>query len=205
MTGALERLMVDDFQAAMRPLQTYDNKTLHELVDNDAKVEELLKSVELSTRNTMVNQNESTMAQNRSLAEYNLSMEPTLEAGKNNLKLLMQQLEEVRCSVQRKEELLRDSNSSLSTETALALLQTSAAESEEESEKIAELFYKKEMDTDEFLEKFLETRRRMHLRKVKAEKMVELVNESRVKSSQNHRRPAPLPPYPVTDWNRFSN
>lgn len=198
---------VDDLQAAMRPLTGYDNRALREMVEDDTKVEEFVKTIDLTTRKTMVGQNEMIMAQNRSLAEYNLSLEPVLEGGKTNLKQLMRQIEEVRTSVMHKEEKLRSNSSSVTAETALALLQTSAAESEEDSEKLADLFYQKEMDVEEFLDKFQDTRKRMHLRRVKAEKMVELVSQkgSRPVSAGNHRRAAPPPPYPVGPNSFFNN
>lgn len=64
----------------------------------------------------------------------------------------------------------------MSSETALALLQTAAAEMEEESEKIASKFLEGSFDVDEFLQQFAETRKIMHLRKVKADKMSELIS-----------------------------
>lgn len=64
----------------------------------------------------------------------------------------------------------------MSADTALALLQAAAAEMEEESEKIAQDFLSGDLDIEDFLTRFAEFRKIMHLRKVKAEKMSELVN-----------------------------
>lgn len=65
----------------------------------------------------------------------------------------------------------------MSTETALALLQTAAAEMEEESDKIASKFLDGSLDIEDFLQQFTETRKLMHLRKVKADKMSELITQ----------------------------
>lgn len=63
----------------------------------------------------------------------------------------------------------------MTTETALALLQAAAAEMEEESEKIAMEFLDNTLDIEEFLQKFTDSRKIMHLRKVKADKLSELI------------------------------
>lgn len=74
-------------------------------------------------------------------------------------------------------------------ETALALLQTKAAESEENSEKASTKFQEKEITIDEFLDKFQSTRKEMHLRKLKIEKMIELMRQQ----PMNNRNGAPYP------------
>lgn len=58
----------------------------------------------------------------------------------------------------------------------MALLQTAASESEEQSEKMANRFLDGEMELDEFLDQFLMMRKLMHLRLVKAEKMSKLIS-----------------------------
>jgi ESCRT-I complex subunit VPS37 len=60
-------------------------------------------------------------------------------------------------------------------ESVLARLQASSAESEEKSEKIVEDFLESSLSTDEFLEQFKASRMEMHLRKLKVEKMQELL------------------------------
>lgn len=67
----------------------------------------------------------------------------------------------------------------MNQDTALALLQTAAAESEEESESIVKQLMDKELQIDAFLDKFMSSRKTMHLRKLKADKMVELVRQNK--------------------------
>ncbi len=62
----------------------------------------------------------------------------------------------------------------------MALLQTAAAESEEASEQIVKQFLDKELPIDGFLEQFMVSRKTMHLRKLKAEKMNELIRKGNV-------------------------
>lgn len=64
-------------------------------------------------------------------------------------------------------------------DTALALLQTAAAEAEETSECIVKQLMDKELLIDAFLETFLQSRKTMHLRKLKADKMAELVKRNK--------------------------
>ena len=73
-----------------------------------------------------------------------------------------------------------ESKSSAGTEdTALAVLQTRAAESEEESENLVKQLLEKELNVEQFLEKFMQSRKIMHTRKFKSEKMVELIRQSK--------------------------
>lgn len=68
-------------------------------------------------------------------------------------------------------------------DTTLALLQAAAAESEEASEKLSTDFLENSLSVEEFIQQFLKDRKMMHLRKLKAEKMVELLRQPRRMSS----------------------
>lgn len=57
----------------------------------------------------------------------------------------------------------------------LDILKASSAESEEKSDQIAENFLDKGLTIDEFLEQFKSTRTEMHLRKLKVDKMQDLL------------------------------
>lgn len=72
-------------------------------------------------------------------------------------------------------------NGNKTPDTALALLQTAAAECEERSEEMATKFQNKELTIDEYLEQFMMERKLMHVRKLKIEKMIEIMR----KRSQN--------------------
>lgn len=65
----------------------------------------------------------------------------------------------------------------MNPESMLDILKASAAESEEKSDQIAEDFLASSIAIDEFLEQFKSSRIEMHLRKLKADKMQELLRQ----------------------------
>lgn len=68
-------------------------------------------------------------------------------------------------------------SSSMNPESMLDILKASSAESEEKSDQIAEDFMSNSLSIDEFLEQFKPSRTEMHLRKLKADKMQELLRQ----------------------------
>lgn len=70
---------------------------------------------------------------------------------------------------------LESKSSSMNPESMLDILKASAAESEEKSDQIAENFLDRGIAIDEFLEQFKPSRMEMHLRKLKVDKMQELL------------------------------
>lgn len=70
---------------------------------------------------------------------------------------------------------LESKSSNTDPEAVLARVLAAAAESEERSEDIATKFFDSNLPTDEFLQQFQESRMEMHLRKLKSEKMQELL------------------------------
>lgn len=68
-------------------------------------------------------------------------------------------------------------SSSVNPESMLDILKASAAESEEKSDEITENFMSQSIAIDEFLDKFKSTRMEMHLRKLKVDKMQELLRQ----------------------------
>ncbi|CAB0034882.1 unnamed protein product [Trichogramma brassicae] len=145
------------------------------------------------------------MVRNRSLAEFNLSKEPELDKARAKLQSLSEEGGELCSSVQAKLEQIKNKAGTMTADLALDLLQTAAAEMEEESEKIAEKFLTSDLEVDEFLEQFLTKRKIMHMRKVKVDKMKELMKRPSVHSSINPGYPisgnfpglSPAVPYPT--------
>ncbi|XP_043268346.1 vacuolar protein sorting-associated protein 37B-like [Venturia canescens] len=165
-----------DIPAALGLLNHLNNDELKELLNDDAKFEDLVKDAkqfkDLETEKEML------MASNRSLAEFNLAKQPELEEGKKELKELGEQGSELCISVQKKLEELKEKSGSMSVDHALELLQAGAAEIEEESEKLAEKFIAGDVEVEEFLDQFMTMRKLMHHRKVKVDKMRELRRKS---------------------------
>lgn len=161
----------------LRELTRFNDDDLKELLNDDAKCDELVKNIrevkELETEKEVL------MASNKSLAEYNLSKEPGLNEGKQRLAELSETASTLYRSVETKLAELKQHSGNLSVETTLALLQTAAAETEEESETLAEKFLSGDVEVDAFLDQFAVLRKLMHLRRVKADKMAEIVTKRR--------------------------
>jgi len=82
-----------------------------------------------------------------------------------------------------------------SLDTTHALLQTASMEAEEESEKLAEQFLAGSLDVDTFVGQFEPLRCKAHMRKLKTEKMAELVTSSqRGRTSFSTAAPYPTSP-----------
>ncbi|KAH0562756.1 vacuolar protein sorting-associated protein 37B [Cotesia glomerata] len=174
-----------DIPAALALLNHLSNDELKEILNNEGKFEEVVKDIkqfkELETEKEML------MASNRSLAEFNLAKQPELEESKKILLELGDKGNALCLNIQRIMNDIKNKSDCLSIDTAMELLQSSATEIEEESEKHAENFLAGNLDVDEFLEQFLVKRKLMHLRKVKVDKMKELRKKSKFpKSGSNY-------------------
>lgn len=66
----------------------------------------------------------------------------------------------------------------MNQETALALLQAAAAESEELSESIVKQLLDKELTVEQFIDQYMSARKMMHERKLKSEKMTDLIRQT---------------------------
>lgn len=166
-----------DIPAALGLLSHLNNDELKELLNNDGKFEELVNDIkqfkDLETEKEML------MASNRSLAEFNLSKRLELEEGKQILKELSEKGNLLCTSVKEKLDEMKNKSGEMTVDTALDLLQAAASEIEDESETVAKKFMDGDTEVDEFLEQFLSRRKLMHLRKVKVDKMRELISKSK--------------------------
>lgn len=132
------------------------------------------------------------LASNKSLADYNLSFEPKVNSGRQRLIELYQTASQLVSSIEEKERRLGEMGESVSLDTATACLDSAASQAEEESENLAEKFLDKTLDAETFIEEFMTIRKTAHLRRVKSDKMKELVVKHKNQSTPS--RPAPVPP-----------
>ncbi|XP_006609472.1 vacuolar protein sorting-associated protein 37B [Apis dorsata] len=191
-----------DIPAALGLLSHLTNDELKELLNDDSKFEDIVKDVKQFKN--LETEKELLMASNTSLAEFNLSKQPELQEGKQILKELSEKGNKLCISVKEKLEEIKNKSGEMTADTALDLLQTAAAEIEEESETIAEKFLAGDIEVDEFLEQFLSRRKLMHLRKVKVDKLRELIRKSHTMTSgpgypiaSNFHNLVPAIPYPT--------
>uniref|UniRef100_A0A336LJE1 CSON006031 protein n=1 Tax=Culicoides sonorensis TaxID=179676 RepID=A0A336LJE1_CULSO len=170
---------------------------LKELLNNDdeleRRVDEVLSSLE--------NEKETMLNMNRSLAEENILQEPKIIELKATVNELAEEGKALVGQVQDKINDYKSKSGNLSHDTAQALLQSAAAEAEDESEKIFTQFLDKEItNVQSFIDQFIESRKKMHDRKLKADKMVELGRQGGNRSiPHNNYYPSPggALPYPV--------
>jgi len=131
------------------------------------------------------------MVSNKSLAEFNLSREPRLRQARQRLIESYQKASEDFREVESKKQTLDELSRQVSLDTTLAILQTSAAQTEEETESIAEKFLDGSIDVEAFLEDFLPKRKLAHLRRIKVDKLSELIY--RTQHQQNSQNWTPIP------------
>ncbi|KAK5866692.1 hypothetical protein PBY51_020861 [Eleginops maclovinus] len=159
----------------MEKLQDLSQSELQELLDNPEKVESMaLESDEI--QNIQL-EREMALASNRSLAEQNLDMKPRVESEKEVLVERYSQLEAIR-ETYRQHCSLRDGMvGQVSPEALFSRLQTEGSKSEAESEALADEFLEGSLPLDCFLDRFLSLRSLAHKRRVRIEKLQEILRQ----------------------------
>lgn len=177
-----ERKAIEDLTSLLKHID--DKGELKDLLENESQLNELIADNEEVKRIQV--QRETLMASNRSLAEYNLSQQPILEAKKNALFEAHQNKAVIQEMYEEYRKKLDALSSQYSADTTLALLQTSAAQAEEEAEKIADKFLDGEINVEDFIQSFQSQKTIHSLRKIKSEKLTELLR-SRMSSQYSYR------------------
>jgi ESCRT-I complex subunit VPS37 len=165
---------------------------LKEILHNEDKFDEFIK--EMPQIKALYDEKEMLMASNKSLAEYNLSQEPVISEGKQKLVEKYQIAAELAEEVKKIKTELDGQTGKVSPDTMLALLEAANQEAEEESEKLADQFLNDGGDVEEFVEEFREKRKLAHLRRIKIDKMRELIAGGGSRAQSGPARPAPPPP-----------
>ncbi|XP_016009254.2 vacuolar protein sorting-associated protein 37B [Rousettus aegyptiacus] len=161
---------------------------LNELLEDEGQLAAMVQKME-ETQNVQLNK-EMTLASNRSLAEGNLRYQPQLDALKARLTQKYQELQVLFEACQLKTTKLDKQSSSASLETLLALLQAEGAKIEEDTENMAEKFLEGQLPLDSFIDVYQSQRTLAHMRRVKIEKLQEMV----LKGQRLPKAPGPLPP-----------
>ncbi|KAJ0173103.1 hypothetical protein K1T71_011279 [Dendrolimus kikuchii] len=182
-----------DYPTAMGLLAHLNSDELKEMLNDDTKFDSILKDVKQVK--DWETEREMTIASNRSLAEFNLSKEPEIEDLKAQVQQKSETGEELCGRIQELLNEYKTKSAGISPDTTQALLQTAGAESEEQSESIAQDFLSGKINVEKFLEDFEPLRKKMHVRKFKAEKMAELLRTGN-QSSYGNGFAKPYLPYP---------
>ncbi|XP_019394403.1 PREDICTED: vacuolar protein sorting-associated protein 37B isoform X1 [Crocodylus porosus] len=159
--------------ADARRLESLSLQQLHELLEDEEQLQALARGMD-EAQNVQLSK-EMTLASNRSLAEDNLLYQPKLETLKASVIQKYQELQVLFEAYQIKKTKLDSQSSNASLETLLALLQTEGAKIEEDTENMAEKFLDGEVALDSFIDEYQSKRKLAHLRRVKIEKLQDMV------------------------------
>ncbi|XP_066507132.1 VPS37B subunit of ESCRT-I b [Hoplias malabaricus] len=152
---------------------TYSVSQLNELIEDDEKVNKIV--TEMEEMQQVQQSKEMTLASNRSLAEQNLSLQPGLDQQKMQLTKRYCCLQELYEAYQLRKSTLDHHSGKSSLDTLLALLQAEGAKIEEETENLADSFLDGDLSLDSFIEAYQNKRKLAHLRRVKIDKLQEMV------------------------------
>ncbi|NWS77145.1 VP37C protein, partial [Crotophaga sulcirostris] len=184
-------------------MDTLRNRTVEELQELQENAEEIERlALESQEVQELQLEREMSLAANRSLAEQNLKFQAPLETGRTDLSNKYEELQKLaeRCKEQKAK--LERFSTAMQPQTLLDILQVESQKIEEESEKMAEKFLEGEVPLETFLEQFAIMRKLSHLRRVRVEKLQEILRK--LEASQEPGRdsrqqlppPIPEPPKP---------
>ncbi|NXK13085.1 VP37C protein, partial [Herpetotheres cachinnans] len=159
-------------------MDTLRNRTVEELQELQENAEEIERlALESQEVQELQLEREMALAANRSLAEQNLKFQAPLETGRTDLSKKYEELQKVaeRCKEQKAK--LEKFSAAMHPQTLLDLLQVESQKIEEESEKMAEKFLEGEVPLETFLEQFSVMRKLAHLRRVRVEKLQEILRK----------------------------
>ncbi|XP_064163846.1 VPS37B subunit of ESCRT-I b [Anguilla rostrata] len=168
-------------------LSSYTLTQLNELLEDDEQLNKIVQDLEETQ--TVQQAKDVTLAGNRSLAEQNLLLQPRLDLQKNELTRRYRCLQELFEDYQLRKSTFDHNLGSGSLDTLLALLQAEGAKIEEETENMADLFLDGGQPLDSFIDDYQSKRKLAHLRRVKIDRLREIV----LRGLRMPRAPAPAP------------
>jgi len=163
-----------DYSTTSDLLTHLNSDELKKLLNDDVSLNGMLKDVP-HVRNLETDK-EMLLTGNKSIAEFNLSKEPQLREAKMRLAETYEKAVEVFGEAENNKQKLEEFSKQNALDTTLAILQAAAAQSEEDSETIAEKFMDGGLDVETFLDEFQSKRKIAHLRRIKSDKLNELLN-----------------------------
>jgi len=189
----------DDF---MPQLQKMTKLELEDLMNNEDKINELVSNQEKVKKINL--DIHSIQISNREIAEESIKKEAVIESLRSELKTKYETIRQLKEMFQINLVKLDSLKKSHNLEEMLNVLQANCAMSEEKSEELANGFYKGEIDVSQFIAEFRKQKTEAHLRRVKSDKMRELVIEatrsslasSHVSPNQSYMSDNPQPPRP---------
>ncbi|GAB6030796.1 hypothetical protein CHUAL_007643 [Chamberlinius hualienensis] len=163
-----------DYSSVIGLLRHMNSEELRKFLSEEECLDRLIRDLPQVKNGS--SERELALMRNRSLAEYNLSKEPQFRQAKQRLVETYERAVHVFNMAESNKHHLEELTRKNSLDTTLALLQTAAAQSEEESENVAEKFLDGSLNVEEFLDEFHTKRKFYHLRRIKSEKMADLLS-----------------------------
>ncbi|XP_019740759.1 VPS37B subunit of ESCRT-I a [Hippocampus comes] len=151
----------------------YTLTQLNEILEDDEKLTKMIQ--EMDEMQEVQQSKETTLVNNRTLAEENLALQPGLELKKDTLTKRYGCLQESFEAYQLRKSTLDQKSGNTSLDIFLALLQAEGAKIEEETENMADSFLDGDMTLEAFIDSYQNQRKLAHLRRVKIEKLQEVV------------------------------
>jgi len=162
----------DDF---MPQLQKLSKNELEDLMNNEDKIIELVSNQEKVKKINL--DIHSIQISNRKIAEENLQKESVHESLRSELKTKHETIKQLQEMFQVNLVKLESLKKSHNLEEMLNVLQANCAMSEEKAEELANSFYKGEIDVSQFITEFRKHKTEAHLRRIKSDRMRDLVIE----------------------------
>uniref|UniRef100_A0A914CLE0 VPS37 C-terminal domain-containing protein n=1 Tax=Acrobeloides nanus TaxID=290746 RepID=A0A914CLE0_9BILA len=185
----------------MSSVRNYTDDQLQVLLNDDARLNIMVDNLPQVT--ALPADKDMKLAQSKSMAECNLSMEPKLNEAKSRLQSTYTEAVKAKQDVETLKSKLDSLSENRSLDTVAALLQAAAREAEDQSDDIADKFMNGDVEIEDFVKKFQEKRVLSHMRKVKSDKLMTILRD------QQYAAPPPAPshatPYPSAMGSGYPN
>lgn len=166
---------VPDEQAALAILQYLEREQLQQYLNDSSKIDEMIH--DLDQVKGIQRERENIIVKNRSLAEFNLGLQPKLETLKQQVVNAYEEVNTLKVALCEDVAKLDSAPGCQSHDTLVAIFQTEAATADEQSEEVAEQFCDGSIDLEKFLAEYLPKRTESYIKKAKLEKVGDLLRQ----------------------------
>lgn len=200
-------LFTPDYSHLTGLLNHLNAEELKSILNSDEKANEIIN--DLKQVKDIEAEREMILARNKSISEYNLTQKSVIDQYHEDLISSYGRAVELKDKLLAIKSDIENKPVAQSKDTLLALLQAATSEIEEEAEATVDAFMKNDLSVEDFLEKYLELRKLAHLRRIKSEKMVSMIqtdgNDAAVPVKPQRLRKPPAPPVPNPSPHPYPN